>query len=485
MKTKDYTLLTLLFVTSLFITKFVHGQDLNGLIFSEYSGISGGMINPALLTGSKVYMDVNIIGGSVAASNNMAYFQPENKTLSKIFKMDTLNFNDGDFKYDRTYNYYDNKDDKYLNTNIKVLGPSAMVQYGHHAFGLNTSFRSVHSTNNVPYEMPIIAYEGLGFEEYRGVEFDEYNYSMVSMTWSELSLSYAYDLINYYDNKFTAGITVKGLFGHEGAYVAMEHANYTIQDSRSIDFHDVDAEIGLSIPFNDKTYSVDMEPLIRGYGVGFDIGFVFTKKESIYDHQGYNSLCSRPFQDYIYRIGLSILDLGSISFNKDTELYKFKDANANWVDFDTTHFTGFGETLEKYSQALYGDGDQVYAGDKMKIGLPTVVSLQFDAKLKDKFYLSALWKQPIRFNLHTLWTPAQIAVTPRYETRYWGVSMPVSLYNYKEPRVGLAVRLYTITVGTEWLTSLMGVSKFRGMDVYCSIKFNLVKGQCGFNNMEW
>lgn len=493
MKAKIYLRLLVLGATMIYSAQFI-GQEMNGLTFSDYSGISGGMLNPALLTGSKVFLDINIVGGSVTASNDVAYFLPENKTLYRFISMDTLQLNDGEFKFNRNYNYFDNNKDKYLTTNARILGPSFMLQYEHHAFGLTTAIRSMHSGNNIPYEMPILFYEGLEYPEYDDVVFDDSNYSFVSMTWSEIGLSYAYDIINYYDNKFTVGLTAKALFGHEGGYVAIEHANFQIHQNRvpegtlptDVNFFDLDAEVGYSIPYNEETGEIEIEPLTRGYGVGFDVGFVFTKKESIYDHQGYRSLCSNPFQDYKYRIGFSILDIGAVTFSENATLHKFEDASVYWADFDTTHFISFEQSLRTYSEAFYGDPDATYAGDEIKIGLPTTLSLQFDYKLKEKFYLSAMWMQPIRFNLHTLWRPAQINVTPRYETRLIGVSVPLSLYNYSTPRVGLAVRIYTITFGTDWLGSLMGISKFTGMDFYFSMKFNLVKGECfSFGGSDW
>lgn len=466
-------------------------QETNALTLSDYSGISGAMINPALMTGSKVFLDVNIIGANAHASNNMAYFLPENKTLGKIIRFDTLNLNDGGFKYGRNYNYIDNENSKYLASNVKAMGPSGMVQINHHAIGLSTNFRSVNGGNNIPYEIPIILYEGLEFEKYQGQEFDEYNYSFVSMTWSEIGLSYAYDLVNYYDDKFTVGITAKALFGHEGGYVAMSHANFIIHDKKSIDFKDVDAEIAYSIPYDEASNTLDINPLIRGYGAGFDLGIVYTKKTSVYDHPGDRGICSKPYQDYKYKIGFSVLDIGSISFNKKVESHKFEDASLYWDDYDTTHFLGVSKMLKTYSEAFYNDPEHTYQGDKMKIGLPTTISLQVDYQVRKDVYIAAMWMQPVRFNLHTLWRPAQIAVIPRYETRYIGVYMPFTLYNYSEPRLGLAIRVSSLTIGTDWLGSWTGISNFQGTDIYFSLKFNIEKGNCfSFNkgacfNSDW
>ena len=73
-----------------------------------------------------------------------------------------------------------------------------------------------------------------------------------------------------------------------------------------------------------------------------------------------------------------------------------------------------------------------------------------------------------------------LAITPRYETEWLEVSMPVSLYNYKYPRIGLSVRFLYFTVGTERLGTYLGLADINGMDIYASIKFHLKMGGCKF-----
>ena len=475
-KKSSFRLFTIAIVLSSCIS--LSGQEMIGLNFSEYSGITGAMVNPALMTGSKVFLDVSIIGGNLSASNDMAYFLGGNNTISKLIKNDTFQLNDGNFKFNRNYNYYNNRSNKFLTTNARFLGPSAMLQFNHHAIGLSTSVRSMHGGNNIPYEMPIVFYEGIEFPDYHGLEFDDYNYSFVSMTWSEIGLSYAFDMVNYYDDKLTVGISAKALFGHEGGYGAIDHANFIIHDKNTVEFIDLDAEIAYSIPFDEEAVKLDFDPIIRGYGAGVDIGFVYTKKESIYDYNGTRGICSKPYQDYKYKIGISILDIGSVTFNKGAVRHTFEDASLYWADYDTTHFLGLNETLRTYSKAFYNDPDKTNSGNEFKIGLPTVLSFQLDYHVREKVYISALWMHPLRLNLHTLWRPSQIAFTPRYENKYIGVSLPISLINYKQARIGLALRVYSLTVGTERLGSYIGVSDFTGMDIYFSLKFNIEKGNC-------
>jgi len=219
-KYRTFSLLILLIVSVV-----THGQEMLGLVFSTYSGVSGAMMNPALLTGSKVFIDVNLIGGGNSISNDMIYFPAGEVNLGKLFSSNAIDVNNGDFLYNRDYTYFDNTNKKYIYGDIKIMGPSVMLQAGKHAFALSTAFRSVNSANNLPYEMPIFLYEGPEYKDFQGKNFNEKKYSFASMTWSELNLSYAYDFYERYDSRLTFGATVKGLFGHEGMYVAMRNAN--------------------------------------------------------------------------------------------------------------------------------------------------------------------------------------------------------------------------------------------------------------------
>lgn len=467
----------------LLIANVAHAQEMLGVSFSLYSGISTAAINPAFLTGTRVYMDVNLFSGNVSLSNNMMFFESANNTISKAISLDGSVFNSGTYRWGRSYSCFDNEDEKYLASNVKLTGPSVMVQAGKHAFGVITNFRSFHSGNQIPYHMPLAFYHGPDYKPIQNIEFDEGEYGFVSMSWSELGLSYAYNLYDRYSKRLTIGITAKALFGYQGGYAIMHNTNYTILDSETIDFENVDAEIGFAIPMSYANESVvDFGPLVKGYGAGIDIGIAFTKMKSSFILEGGEKLCEKPYNDFVYKIGFSILDIGSISFSKDAQLHKFENVGVYWQEFDTINYRGVNDALRTYSQGFYGNPNASYSGDKIKIFLPATISLQFDYHLKRYFYLSALWMHPLKLNDRTLWRPAQLAVIPRYENRYLGFSMPISLYNYNEPRIGFSVRIYSLTIGTDRIGAIFGASSFTGMDFYFSFRFNITKGACMSNN---
>jgi hypothetical protein len=456
-----------------------NGQEMLGVGFSIYSGVSSAAINPALLTGTRVFMDVNIVSADIGFANDMIYFSPGNKTIPKMINGDTTAYNNGVFKWGRSFNYYRNTNDKYFATNVKIIGPSFMIQADRHAFGITTTFRSFHSGNHIPYSVPFSFYEGLEYEEFHNVEFNNGDYSFVSMSWSEVGLSYAYNFYDLYSTRLTFGITAKALFGYEAGYTIMHNANYIVENSSTIDFKNIDMDIGFALPIGyDTVFETDYAPLVKGYGAGIDVGLVFTKLKSTLVYEGDDKLCAKPYNDYQFKIGLSILDIGGITFNKDTQLHKFDNVSKYWEDFDTIQFRGINDALRGYSEGFYGDPDASFAGDRIRVNLPTTISLQFDYHLTHRIYLAALWMHPLKFTPNTLWRPAQLAFIPRYENRMFGVSVPISLFNYKDPRIGLAVRVYSITIGTERFGSLLGISNFNGMDIYFSFRFNIGKGAC-------
>ena len=466
-------------VVMLLFSTVSSGQEMLGVGLSLYGGISSAAINPALITGTRVYLDINIVSGNFSFANDMIYFSAGNSTMRKLMSGDTTAFKNGRFKFGRSFNYYNNTQDKYFTTNVKIIGPSVMIQADRHAFGITTTFRSIHAGNNIPYQVPVSFYEGLEHEDYYNVEFNDDDYNFVSMSWSEVGLSYAYNFYDLYSNRLTFGITAKALFGYEGGYTIMHNANYVVEDASTIDFKNIDLDVGFALPVSyDSVFATDYAPLVKGYGAGFDIGFVFTKLKSTIVYEGDDKLCAKPYNDYKYKIGLSILDIGGITFNKDTELHKFDNVSKYWEEFDTIRFRGIDYAMQNYSRGFYGDPDASYSGDRIRVNLPTTISLQFDYHLTYRIYLSALWMHPLKFTPNTLWRPAQIAFIPRYESRMLGVSLPVSLFNYTDPRIGLAVRFYSMTIGTDRLGALLGITNFNGMDIYFSFRFNIGKGAC-------
>ncbi len=460
-------------------TRVVNAQDMIGVAFGNYSGITSAIVNPALMTGSKAYININIVSSDMYFKNNWAYLPKEDKTLWDLLTLDTLIPKYGKWRYNGLYTYHENTKPIDIYQSARLLGPSFMIQTGDHAFGLSMSLRAHTNATNIAYEMPIFMYEGMTYEKLQNVVFDDYNINFSTMTWTELAASWAWDFARPYKAKLTFGTNLKLDLAHDGAYALNNHVKYIIYDPKTIQFYNYDAEIAYSAPINyDSTDIVIDGSLIQGIGAGIDIGFVYTRMKSSIYRRGGQRICSKPYEDYIYRIGVSILDIGAVSFNKNAQKHNYNDVSVYWAQFDTLDYHSFNATMRDLSQAFYGDPNESKTADKFSIPLPTTLSIQFDAHIKRNLYVSALVMQPLVFSKKQLKRPVQYAITPRFENDYFALSIPLSLSQYKYVRLGTAIRLGPLTIGSERLGTLLGISDLDGMDLYFSLKFSLKKGRC-------
>ncbi len=462
----------------LVINHAVVAQEMLGVTLGNYSGIAGVMINPASMTSNKVYLDINLVTADVFIRNNFAYIPKEDFVIWDVFDKDYEYPTYGD--YNRNVIYYKNNDLKDATINIRALGPSAMLQVGDHAFGITTGVRYFTSGNRIPWDIAEISYNGLDYTPLQNIEFDDYDLDFSTSAWMEVGISYAYNVIKSYDRQLTAGISVKKLWGYGGGYLKSNNVNYIVVDDSTINIKNLNAEAGFSLPVDyDNTDFIGTNPTFRGSGMGIDIGAVFIKKKEVnLNKWNGKKLCSQEYDDYIYRIGVSILDIGRVKYTSNAQLHSYDDVSKYWPSVDTLSFTDINTFMGDLSNAFYGDPDASLVSNEIKVGLPTAISVQADFNLQNNVYIGGMWIHPIRLNMNALRRPAQLAIVPRYETKYFEMSVPISLYEYKYPRVGIAARFYFLTIGTERLGTYLGMADMNGLDIYASIKIGINKGSC-------
>jgi hypothetical protein len=456
------------------------GQEWLGLSTNNYSGIWGGQMNPASLTGNKTYLDINLIGGGLNFSNNFAYIPKDDYSLFYLITADTIIPIYGKYRYNGYYTYYKNKNPKWMVMNNRITGPSALYQFNKDAFAVSFSFRTAASGVNVPWELLVFMYEDLSYPPLQGIRFKDQDFSISELSWEEMSFSYAREIYNRYGNTVSVGITGKLLFGLAGGYSDFPDVDYKAIDSKTVHFYHFNADVAFSIP-ESGLKNVALNPFnSSGFGLGADIGIVYTKLKNRYGTTKGKRPCATPYADYQYKIGLSLIDIGGISFNKNTEFHTFDVENIEVSSTDLDSLKGmpadFG--MRYLSKLLTGDSLASLVDNRMRIGLPTAVNLQFDWHPAGPYYISMIWVQPLHFHLKDVKRAAQLALIPRYETRWLGVSLPVSLLQYQKPRIGLALRLYTFTVGTECLGTILNFSNLDNVDIYFSLKLSLDKGLC-------
>ncbi len=467
-------------ITTVLLILFSSGgkaQEMLGLTTSNYGGSTSALLNPANINQQKVFFDVNLIAGDLFLRNNFAYIPHQDASIWDLFfSNDELPVYNGD----KNFNYYDNRELKFANINLRLRGPSTMYYFGRHGFGISTALRFNTTGNRISWEIPFIGYQGLKYTPMHNINFNDYDFDVASGTWFEIGLTYSYDVINFNRHKLSAGITVKPLFGLAGISGNFRNGDYIVLNDSTINFNNIDADLVYALPVDYDNNDVAGGPVVKGRGVGIDIGVVFSKKRYEIASHYRGRVCEKPYNPYTYKVGFSILDLGRINYKKNAQEHTFENVSAYWSSIDTTGFENMNSFIGNISELFYGNRDESYRGDNFKLGLPTAVSLQADLYIKRNVFLNAVWVHPLKLYKYSMRRRSLVAITPRYETPWFEVSLPVSLYDYQYTRIGLSMRFYFLTIGTERLGTYLGLSNLDGLDIYASLKFHFVKGACKF-----
>ena len=454
------------------------GQNILLLTQSNYNATGGCLSNPALLTNTKNYLEINVATGAFQLWNDFAYIPASDMNIWQMMRRDPVFPEYGDKK--TNFLYYRNRNTKHMDFFAGVVGPSATLQYGRHGFALITAVKTMSVASNIPWEIPVIGAEGIKHKPLQEINYIDNDADVSAQSWMEIGFSYAYDIYHEFDRQITVGATIKMLWGYAGMTAQVNNLDYIIVDDSTLNFRNLNGQVGYALPLNYQNNDFpNHDPMFKGFGVGFDLGVVFTKRRYI-DNKKFDKLCDQRFEDYIYRVGISILDIGGIKYGKNAQLHSFDDVSRIWQNFDTISYTNFNQVVGDLSEVFYGSPTASYRTDHFRLGSPLAVSLQFDYRIpkKEAFYLAAYWIQPVRFNRNTLRRPAQVAIVPRYETKNIEVSIPISLYEYSQLQLGLAARFWFFSIGTEKLGTYLGLGNITGLDFYASIRFNFGKGSC-------
>jgi len=258
------------------VSQGIYSQLSLGLINSNYSGSNGLIINPSSMANTRLKSDITLFSVSAFAENNYLYFPSKQSSFIKLFN------GDYDFHFfpkpygegeRNVYSYYQDKSLKNIFGSVRIIGPSVMFSIHDHVFAVRTGFRAMSSTRRLPYDMANFSYYGMDFDPQQNIYYVHDNYDMASMAWWEVSFSYATVFKRSHNNHWSAGISIGPVFGYSGAYLTGGDTRYIAYNDSILNVEMLDAELGISLPVDYEDDVVDfLNPLIRGYGWGMDVG---------------------------------------------------------------------------------------------------------------------------------------------------------------------------------------------------------------------
>ena len=464
-------------------------QERLGLKLGEFAGVNGVHLNPASMSGSRYYLDVNLAGGGLFINNNYLFLHQDDYSpltfLTQSAPYPTFIDDKGRKVYlDEEYN----RKLKNGYANARALGPSVMFTYGRHTFGFYTSARSLLRAKGVSYEIAKFAYEEFDYDSLFNINFInnvDMDLEMVNM--AELGLSYSNIVFARNYNKVDIGVTLKYLRPHSGMKFYTENIDYIVPNRDTIIINNMNGKMKMSLPLDyDNNNYYDGGSLFKGQGLGFDVGLVYTKTREIQNrYDRFRRLCRQESVDYDYKIGVSLLDVGYVTYSQHVQTHDYDDVDAEWYGLRSFTFNNTNDFLREASYEFYGDSTISNTGkEEFTMRLPTALSASFDYHFRQSWFVNAMMVYGLPGGDEQYSRPHYAAVTPRYQSENFGLSVPVSLYDFRVPQVGFSARIYNITIGTSSLGHYLGLRQLRGSDFYFSIKFNLMKGKCGRKEVD-
>lgn len=437
----------------------VNAQENIGIATSNYSPTSSVLLNPSSIADSKVFWEINITGISAFVDNNYVFLPKNEFTIAGAIKNPELIPKPLDKFTSSIKNGY---------IDVAVQGPSMVFTIGKHAFGINTQVRSVTDIRNVPYNLAKFSFEGFKYLPQRGVEYNGSDVKINTLAWGEVGINYAYIFKQEKTNMYLGGVSLRKLIGitHMGANI--DEVTYQVPDTSNIDFINAKGKYGFTAPsFN------------SGDGWAIDLGFTYKKTLDEVDHYtpySIESNCKKS--EYKYKIGVSLLDLGWITFHNDSRYGEIDNQPGVWQKYQSAQF---GDAVKNDTKIVESFLNVQNQKTQYTTYLPSALSVQYDYNFENGFYLNGSIVQNLSF-FNELGVNRQnlLAITPRFELPRFEISSPISLRKYTSPSIGIAVRLWNnIIIGTDRLGPLLFNMDIYGLDIYCSFKIaKLYSNKC-------
>jgi len=453
-------------------------QDMLGIASSNYSGVNRSFLNPGSMIHSRYHFDLLLVGGDMFAQNNYLYVPRRDYNVAKLRYLDFPTYPETGQKFLDDYN----KELKYGFSNLRLTGPSVMlINDNKQAFAVQHSLRSITTVNHLPYDIAKFMLEGLSFEPQQNIRYThDKPYTIGSLGWYEVGLTYNRMVYKQGDVNFSVGATLKRLGAYHGLYVHSTHTDYMTPDSDTLIIYRLNAVGGMAGPVNyqDNNFTGLNNP-VKGSGFAIDLGVSYVRTIEPQSTRRLNKNCAYPYEPYLFRIGFSIMDVGSVNLNRNVRRLEFNEIDTVWAGVNSLEFNFIDQLLADLSTEIGGSPTALIRGSDFRVGLPTYASLQFDYNLQNDLFINLVVVHDVPMLNNRLPRPSYVSVAPRYSTDVLEVTLPFSLYRYKEPRLGAALRFYNFSIGTEKLGGLFGFSDFDGIDLYFSVQIALMKGQCG------
>lgn len=444
---KKFLLLTFC-ITNIFTSK---AQSYLGFLTDNYAGVHGIISNPANIVDSRFKTDINLASVSLGATND----------AFGVNVFDILNKSDYNFDASAKKYYTANNN---FQANVDILGPSFMFNINKsNAIALSTRARGVGNISNVDG-----AFFNRVSEELNNTNFisPKQNFNTVANAWAEFGLTYAAVLVNTGENFFKGGLTVKYLSGIQNVYSNANNLSFAYNigaipsptNNKITTTGEITAGGVNSIgEFNEAEFNA-------GSGFGADLGF-------IYEYRPNNEVADMKDKNkYLIKLGFSVTDFGSIDYTNNKQSVYDVNATISEADYDAS------SSIETLLKTKYILKENLVA---TKYNLPTSAHFNLDWNVFRKFYINANADYNINsktaINTNTIGN--NYSITPRIETKWFSLFVPLNVMEYSGFQAGAGLRLGPLFIGSGSIITNLVSDNSKAFDFYAGLKIPVYQGR--------
>lgn len=437
-------------------------QTFPGYNNSNYAGIYGVFSNPASAAGYRYKWDVNIIGADVNAGNTYVSV-PKSMLFSQP---DTLRRN-RDYFLDEGANRKQNGWEM-----AEIVLPSVLYAIDEKQ-SLSFVWRMRSSSNGGNVTTPIANFFGVDFPNtgYKNVNLSIPQTGVTSHIWHELGLSYARVIKESYSGRLKAGITLKLLSGVAAGYASVKDANFRLNTTRDATISSGTLSYGYSKELDNWESPAQKNlKLFNNVGLGADIGMIYEYRP---DNGGFGAYEGSDADDYKFRIGVSITDIGRIKYTKganNTDLSLVKDH----VDPNDLQYKK-NESLQQYARRLNKYFTPLASDSTFNMTLPTALNLMGDYNIDGRFFISAnavIALTAGRRDITKTYALTQFNITPRYETRIFGAYLPLTINHNGQADVGAGIRIGPLLIGSGTIFTNLLERRIDHAEAFVALRLN-------------
>ena len=485
----------------------VSAQNYLGILNSNYAGVMGTDLQPASFVDGRFKFDLNLFSMNFSAYQNFAYFDAAamrnaqggkgywwNKSFADTAIYNSWAQPDSTF-LDRFFiRNYDANSNKTLgfNTNFQLDLLNFMFHINPKiAVGFTAKLRSITNIDNMDPKLAILAEEGLEYPDLWNIKLNEELININHLTWAEYGVNYSQVVIDEKKHFLKAGGKLKYLSGLSAAYMYTDNFSYELINEDFSQSLKGDFAYGYSSNFDDfaSGNTSGLPKQQSKFGMGLDLGVVYEWRPDWekykYDMNGETNLWARNMNKYKARVGLSVLDIGGMRFQKGGLSKDFSVDSKNLFDltrFDNaSSFLAFDQIIDTLvnESALAGDSSWTINNansDHFFMRTPTAVSIQADYHIWKWFYVNAtgMFNMISKKTSAKVKVPNQISVTPSFDFAWFGVHVPISMNSYSGFKVGAATRLGPLTVGLTDFRTLMAKGKVSGAEFFMGLRLPIL-----------